>query len=217
MQSLPTQQFRIYQEFKSIDPEDFQGVIRLYDQYAEQIRVFDFEDFFDCTLIFANALYETKKHVRSVAVCTELLEIIIQENIQAWAGEDVYQAILLQKGASLWYLKNYKEASHHLTQFAKMYPNNETGKVLLRASMIKQVPPSMGYIRLVTVMLIMGALLTGLVDLILSLGFDYPLTTARQYYPMIFGIAVGVFFWNEIHHFLKCIRQVNKTIGRVKS
>ena len=136
----PAQQLKLYRNFKSLRVNDFHGIVRYYEEFEEGIRALDFDEYFDCTYAYTAALFETADYGKHVVMCDHLLEIIIMENVDTWAGEDVYAQVLFKKAASLHQLREDAAAEHLLRELLKLHPDDRLARHTLQANLLRRRP-----------------------------------------------------------------------------
>lgn len=206
---LYEQHLKLYYNFKSLRVNDFHGIVRYYEEYEADIRLLDFEEYFDCTYAYATALFETADYERHVAVCDHLLELIIMENVDTWAGEDVYAQVLLKKAASLHQLREDAQTEHVLRELLKIHPDHHLALHTLQANLLRRRPRWL----LQTRALALAALLLSVLAIAAALFVVEPFfsqygdVTRWAYNALLVGgallLAVG-----EFAHYWLCRREV---------
>ena len=140
MYFLPAERLRLYRNFKSIESNDFHGLIRFYEQNEDGIRALDFEEYLDCTLCYTNALFEAANHGKHLVMCDHLLELVIIKNVDTWEGEDLYHQLLFKKSASYYDLQEFAKAERILREIIKIYPKDKLAAVYLNKALLHQKP-----------------------------------------------------------------------------
>jgi len=205
MQFLPANRLRLYRNFKAIEAQDFHGTVRFYEQYEEGIRALDFEEYFDCTFTYTNALFETMQFGKHGVMCDFLLETIIMQNLDTWGGEDIYARILYDKAVSLYYLREYAPAEHVMRELIKIHPYHTTYLRLLNKCMLRRKPAWLMTARAVALALILcSAVFVGL-ELFVVKPF-FPEHDQRALWVHYASLAAGlvVLFWGESRHVWRC-------------
>jgi hypothetical protein len=157
MYFLPANRLRLYRNFKAIEAHDFYGMIRFYERFEDGIRSLDFEEFFDCTLTYIDALLETAQYGKHVVMCDQMLEYIIMNNIETWGGVDIYAKILHEKAISLFYLQEYPDSEHVLRELIKIHPWGNAYLSLLKKCLLRQKPSWLMTVRAVSVFLFLSS------------------------------------------------------------
>ena len=120
--SKSTYHSKVYLAFIEIESNDFQQIMRYYEENEEEIRALEFDEFFELLVAYVNALFESghyEKHLVSVDV---VIENSILRNIQYFKGEDIYRKMLFKKAASLYNLHQYDKADYVLRELIKIDP-----------------------------------------------------------------------------------------------
>jgi len=206
---LREQHLKLYRNFKSLRVNDFHGIVRYYEEYEADIRLLDFEEYFDCTYAYATALFETADYERHVAVCDDLLELIIMENVDTWAGEDVYAQVLLKKAASLHQLREDAQAEHVLRELLKIHPDHHLARHTLQANLLRRRPRWLLQTRaLALAALLLCILLIAAALFVVEPFFPQYSDMARwAYNALMIGAAVLLAF-GEFAHYWRCRREV---------
>jgi tetratricopeptide (TPR) repeat protein len=207
---LPDQRIRLYREFKAIHPNDFQRIVPYYERHETAIRAFEFDAWFDCTLIYCQALYDGGFYRKHLVMCDYLLEIIIDQNIITWGGEDWYHKIIFQKALSLYQLDEFVKAQHVLRELLKMHPENEqmVRQLLLRCY-LSQKPRWLLIARALAVLVVLLSVILVVIELSI-LSFFPKLIAPVQTFRYI--ILIGMLAWilvAETIHFFQGKRKVN--------
>lgn len=210
MNFLPANRLRLYRNFKALEINDFQGIIRFYEQFEDGIRALDFEEYFDCTLSYTNALFHTGNHGKHLVMCDHLLEVIIMQNIEHWGGEDVYAKTLFLKAASLFHLQEYARAEHVLRELVKIYPSDRMPCRFLEKCLLRQKPAWLMKTRAATV----GIVLTAAAVIALEIFIVKPFFSNWEkpvivLHNVLLGLDVFVFVSGEMFHALRCRRAAN--------
>ncbi len=140
MYFLPAERLRLYRNFKSIEVNDFHGLIRFYEQNEDGIRALDFDEYLDCTLTYTSALFESGDHGKHLVMCDYLLELVIMQNVGHWDGEDLYHRLLFKKSASLYHLQEFEKSARILREIIKIYPQDQLAALYLNKALLLQKP-----------------------------------------------------------------------------
>lgn len=140
MYFLPAERLRLYRNFKSIEVNDFHGLIRCYEQNEDGIRALDFDEYLDCTLAYTNALFEVANYGKHLVMCDHLLELVIIQNVADWDGDDLYHRLLFKKSASLYHLQEFSKSERILREIIKIYPHDRRAAMYLNKALLLQKP-----------------------------------------------------------------------------
>ncbi len=205
MNFLPANRLRLYRNFKAIEANDFHGIVRYYEHFEDGIRALDFEEYFDCTLAYTDALFETGNYGQHIVMCDHLLEIIIMQNIETWGGEDLYAQTLFRKAASLYQLHEYPKAEYVVRELVKIHPAVTLYRRFLEKCLLRQKPAWLMKTRAACVGLSLLAAAVIAVELFVVRPFfeDWyrPVQTAHI---VLLAAGIGVFVVGESSHGWRC-------------
>lgn len=205
MNFLPAHRLRLYRNFKSLEGNDLYGIIRFYEQFEDGIRTLDFEEYFDCTLAYTNALFQTGDHGKHLVMCDHLLEVIIMQNIDTWGGEDIYNQTLFRKASSLFYLHEYAKAEHVLRELVKIRPADKLPCRFLEKCLVRQKPAWLMKTRAATVAIVLFTAAVIAVELFVVTPFFESWVPAFQTaHLVLMGLGIFVFVAGEVFHALRC-------------
>jgi tetratricopeptide (TPR) repeat protein len=211
---LPAQQLRLYRDFKAIRPGDFEAVIGYYEQHENAIRSFEFDAWFDCTLVYHQALYDAGQYGKHLVMCDYLAGVIMEHNLIYWGGEDWYVKILQQKAKTLVHLGEYQKAGHIFRELIKMDPDDKGSQQLLMQCLLNIRPQGLLRARalLVVLVLVVTALIaTELFVLPLFPGY----TKFFQWtHNGLLAFGVVVLLIAETRHYWRCLRAVRQAVAR---
>jgi hypothetical protein len=209
---LPAYRLKVYRNFKALSPNDSYGIVRYYERHEDGLRSLDFEEFFECTLCYTNALFDTTDYRRHLVMCDYLIEVVIMENVETWSGDDIFQHLLYKKALSLYYLHEYKQAAHVLCELLKIHPYHSAARKMLRRSLLRQKPQWLIQFRAAAVaLLLVAAVIIGLERVVV--GPFFPAWYARAIYAHNILIFAGLatMIGAEFCHVWQCGYLANKT------
>jgi tetratricopeptide (TPR) repeat protein len=154
---LPIHRLRVYRNFKAIEADDFEEIVRYYERFEDGIQALDFEEYLDCTLAYTDALFEAGQHGKHLVMCDHLLETVIMQNLETWGGEDLYHQLLLKKSRTLYHLEDYPRSEHILREVIKIYPQDGLAAVFLNKCLLRQKPAWLARTRAASVGLVLLA------------------------------------------------------------
>jgi hypothetical protein len=218
MHFLPANRLRLYRNFKAIEVNDFHGVVRFYERFEDAIRILDFEEYLDCTLTYANALFETAQYGKHVVMCDHLLEQIIMQNIETWGGVDIFAKTLHDKAISLFYRQEYAESEHVLRELVKIYPWGYAYLRLLFKCLMRQKPSWLMTVRAVSIVFFLFSLLLIVLQMF-TFNHFYP--QSGEVYSLETYLSLGgsltLLLCGETLHTWRCHRQVHQLAGAARS
>ncbi len=205
MNYLPAYRLKLYRNFKAIEDSNFHGIVRYYEQFEEDIRNLDFEEHFDCTLAYTNALFEIGSTGKHLVMCDYLLEVIIMENVETWGGQDVYERILFSKSASIFQLCEYAKAEYILREIIKLNPRNPTASLFLQKCLYMQKPAWLFKTRAIFIaMVLLGAISIAAEIMIMRPFYPNYLYITQNITYSILCFGVGIFAIGEAAHSWRC-------------
>jgi hypothetical protein len=208
MNFLPGNRLKLYRNFKALETNDFHGMVRYYEQFEDGIRSLDFEEYFDCSLVYTEALFQTGDHGKHVVMCDHLLETVIMHNIEYWGGEDLYAHLLFKKAASLYHLHEFPKAEHILRELVKINPWQRLPIRFLKTCLIRQRPSWLQKTRAATVVLVLAtALVIALEIFVIKPFFSEWYSFSLIFHNVLFGSGIAVLTGGESVHIIKCTRE----------
>ena len=70
-----------YRRFKAIPPNAFREIVRYYEENETAVGQLDFEEYFEITLAYTEALFECGKYREHLVMADPVLETVIRQNI----------------------------------------------------------------------------------------------------------------------------------------
>ena len=205
MYILPTERLRIYRNFKSIEVNDFHGLIRYYEQHEDGIRSLDFDEYLDCTLAYNNALFEAANHGKHLVMCDHLLELVIMQNVDQWDGQDLYHRLLFKKSASLYHLHEYGKSERILREIVNIYPQDRLAALYLNKVLMLQKPHWLFRARAITVAFaLMAVVIIALEILAIPTFFPSLLQPMQIAHNLLIALSLASLSVGEAWHSLRC-------------
>lgn len=215
MYFLPAERLRLYRNFKSIEVNDFLGIVRFYEQNEDGIRALDFEEYLDCTLSYTDALYEAGDHGKHLVMCDHLLELVIMQNVEHWGGEDLYHALLLKKSASLYHQQAYTKSERILREIIKIYPQDRMAALFLNKTLLRQRPVWLYRARAATVLFALLAVLVIALEILAVPSFFPDLILPMQIaHNLLIGLSLASLSVAEAAHALICRFKTSRFVRR---
>lgn len=217
MYFLPAERLRLYRNFKAIEINDFHGLIRYYEQNEDGIRALEFEQYLDCTLIYADALFEAEDFGKFIVMCDHLLEIVIMQNIHEWEGIDLYHRLLLTKSEALYHQQEYAKSERILKEVIKLYPYDGLAAVYLNKVMLRQRGVWLFHARGITVGLALFAVIVIALELLAIPQLFPDLSTPFQVaHNLLIGLSLAALSVSEAFHALRCRRRCLKFVAQAR-
>jgi tetratricopeptide (TPR) repeat protein len=201
MYFLPAERLRLYRNFKSIEVNDFHGMIHFYEQHEDGIRALDFYQYLDCTLAYTNALFDSANHRKHLVMVDHLLELVIMQNVEEWDGEDLYHQLLFNKSASFYHLEEYAKSERILREIINIYPDDRLAAVYLNKVLLHQRPRWVYRSRTATIVLFLAAIVLIALELFAAPKF-FPewLQPMRIAHNLLIALSVASLSLGEAGH-----------------
>lgn len=218
MYFLPAERLRLYRNFKSIEVNDFHGLIRFYEQNEDGVRSLDFEEYLDCTLTYTNALFEAGEHGKALVMYDHLLEVVIMQNVGSWGGEDLYHHLLFRKSASLYHLQEFAKSERILREIIKIYPYDHLAALYLNKTLLLQKPSWLFQARAATVALaLLAVVVIALEILAIPRFFPELLQPLQIAHNLLIGLSLASLTVGEAWHALRCKLRTRNWVLRAKN
>lgn len=139
---MPAEQPRhyspIFREIWSINPKDFQKIIREYEYNEQAIGQLDPYEHFELTVLYVDALFATGAYRHHLLMVDLVISTSIDRNIQYLHGEDVYERMLSRKATSAFRTFDFATCDHICRELMRLYPENDLHSRLLRRAVFNQ-------------------------------------------------------------------------------
>ncbi len=175
----PVQSYNVYWAFKEIDEQAHTSVIRFYEAQRDQISNLQFDEYFEMLIVYANALFETGKYYKHLAVCDRIIEASIDSNIHFHRGEDIYYTTLFRKAASYFNVGKIDSCLHILRELLKMDPSDKYVQAFYRKCKRCVVPNYVNFYRAAGILLFLCTAFVIALELLVF----------RPFYPDFYQIA----------------------------
>lgn len=213
---FPTQQLKLYRNFKAIEATDYYELIRYYERNEDSILRLDFDAYFDCTARYTEALFQTEEYGKHLVMVDHLLQVIIENNVETHDGQDIYVFSLLRKGTSLFFQKSYKAAEHCLRETIKIAPWERQPVRLLRSTMLRQAPYWMRQVRSIVIIGVLSAvILRVLTYLIVQPYFNSFTHWADATYFVFLGGGLSIWVLGELCHYTACVMENRQFVNQM--
>jgi hypothetical protein len=210
MYHSPTYRLKLYRNFKSLHSSDHYGIVRFYEQHEEALYALDLEQYLDCTLAYTTSLFETGDLRRHNVMCDHLIQLVINENIYTWGGEDLFEQLLYKKALASSQLDELPVAIHVLRQLRNIAPSHHGARCLLLDCLLRQMPPTRRRLRAFALLsFLLAALSAGVLGLVVQPFFDAYVPAATFVCAALTLLGGGLLLGGELWYRLRCAREVN--------
>ncbi len=208
---------KLYRNFKALEGNDHDGIVRYYERFEEDVSGLEFDEYFDCTVTYTNALFESGAFRKHIVMADHLLETIIMRNIETFHSEDIYSKILFKEAASLFNLEEYGRSEYILKELVKINPWDKLNLRFLHTCLLKQLPTWLVRVRQISLALLLFSTALVLTELLVLRNF-YPNVLPYAEKMHVLSFASGMIMWivAEGTHFLKNYFKVHNFSHRLR-
>lgn len=128
----------LFRNFRAIDPQDYQRIIREYEVQERAIGRLDPHEHFELTVLYVDALFATGAHRKHLLMVDLVIFTSIDRNIQWLHGVDIYERMLFRKAASAFRVQDYPTTVNITQALVRMYPDQPLYHRLLRTALFRQ-------------------------------------------------------------------------------
>ncbi len=131
---------KIFRDFKEIEADNYRRIIHFYEDKEDTIRGLDFEEYFEMLLSYVNSLFEVGFHQKHLLMVDVAIETAIQNNVQYYEGEDVFEKLLFRKAASHFRCVQYDRCDYVLRELIRINPYREDSIMFLKKCLRRKEP-----------------------------------------------------------------------------
>lgn len=132
---------RIYRDFLAIEPRDYHGIIRFYEEREDDIEGLALEELNEMQQTFTHALFEVGAYRQFLTVVDRAIlatlegEYTLRDN----AGQhEQFEQLLFRKSAAYLQTLQWKKAEHVACELLRINPRHELALLLLRKALRQQ-------------------------------------------------------------------------------
>jgi len=161
---LATHYSKTYRDLRAIEPTDYRGIIRMYEEREQEIGRLDVVEHFEITVLYVDALFETGAYREHQLMVDLVIHASIQHDIRYVPGreEEIYEYQLFRKAASAYRTGEFATTEHVLRELLRMRPGRDTYYRFLRTTLFRRQSGTIQYGRAVCIlcMLLTAAVVT---------------------------------------------------------
>ena len=137
---MPRHYSKVYRELRSVDPDDYQRIIRMYEEREQEIGRLDVVEHFEITVQYVDALFETGAYREHQLMVDLVIHASIRHDIRYVPGreEEIYPYQLFRKAASAFRIGEYATTEHVLRELIRMHPERGQYERFLRTTLFRQ-------------------------------------------------------------------------------
>lgn len=164
-----------YRRLRDLDPEDYQRIIRMYEEREDEIGRLDVLENFELTVYYVNALFATGAYRQHLMMVDLVIEGSIRHSIREVDDieGDVFEYLLFQKGASAYRLQDFTLTTHIARELIRIDRKRDHYVRFLRIALFKSRPRLLQFGRATFILCILLAALMITANLIVVAHF-YP-------------------------------------------
>jgi tetratricopeptide (TPR) repeat protein len=157
MQIRPTYHSKLYRDFLALEPKDFHGLIRFYEQQEQAVGQLGDMEQYEMLFAYTNALFEVGAYRQFLAIVDQAILVSLDATYEV--GEELkqkqFKEFLFRKAAA--YIQTLQPArSEHVSrELLRIDPQHEYALLLLRKA-LRQQDTSVNKITRATAILLFG-------------------------------------------------------------
>lgn len=215
--SQSTYRSKTYREFKVIEAAAYRQIIHFYEKEAATIEGLEFEEHFEMTTAYVNALFEVGAYHKHLALVDSIIEAAITNNISFYKGEDIFLKMLFRKAASLYNLFEYDQSEYILREIVRINPWENDAVQFLKKCLRSRQPRYVQYARASSIFLFLTAALVIALEVLFIRSF-YPeqSAAAEQTRLVLFGLGGLILVGGDLFHRLRVEQHVNDFVYRIR-
>ena len=208
---------KIYKEFRSIEAMEWRTIVRFYEEYEDEIKGLEFEEFFELLLAYTNALFEIGAYEKHLQMADVVLETSISNNIKFFYGEDVFQNTLFKKAASCYHIFELEKSDYILREILRIDPYDEDAALFLKKCLRKMSPAIVRRSRAAFIFLVILSVLTVCVEMVFIKNL-YPMYSDSFEYARNGSLLLGfvILALGSLYHRFRTNQEVNNFVRQLR-
>ncbi len=205
----------VYQDYRCIEPKDYQERIRFFEHNRSDINELPYEVRLEISIEYTVALFEVGEYYQFLKYVDKLLEVTIIENVYSIDGDDIYQELLFRKGCALHNVVDFYAADHIFSELVKIDKSNKTYQQVYHQNKVSQLRyEGQKFRSLVILLLMVTGVMIG-VELLIILPFFEHLGTGFEWARnLVFGFALISIIYQELSIRFISKRKISQLIKR---
>lgn len=190
----PRHYSQTYRRLRDLDPEDYQRIIRMYEEREDEIGRLDVLENFELTVYYVNALFATGAYRQHLMMVDLVIEGSMRHNIREVDDieGDVFEYLLFQKGASAYRLRDFALTTHIARELIRIDRKRDHYARFLRIALFRSRPRLLQFGRATFILCLLIAAMMIITNLIFVAHF-YPIyeVPLRKATLAVFGTGCG--------------------------
>ncbi|MEM1216318.1 MAG: hypothetical protein AAGJ82_11565 [Bacteroidota bacterium] len=133
MRIRSTYHSRLYRNFLAIEPKDYHGIIRYYEEHEKGIADLSDREQYELLLKFTHALFEVGAYRTFLAIVDQAVLVTLNED-----NQPEFRHLLFRKAAAHVHVLEPQQAEHVCKELLRMDPKHEMALLLLRKTLRQQ-------------------------------------------------------------------------------
>lgn len=189
----------VYQDYRCIEPKDYQERIRFFEHNRSDINQLPYEMRLEISIEYTVALFEVGEYYQYLKYVDKLLEITIEDSVFSIDGDDIYQELLFRKGCALHNVVDFYAADHIFSELIKIDKTNKTYQQVFHQNKVSQLRYEGQKFRSLTIILLMiTGVMIGVQLLIIHPFFEHLVSGFEWCRNIIFGFALFSIIYQEL-------------------
>lgn len=114
----------LLQDYSKIEKTNYKAMVQFYEEKQSKINELLPKDKLELAIDYVNALFELGKYVKCEGILSELIVLVVRDNIFEIDGKDIYQSLLFKKSACHFNIGESEKCKYILSELIKMNPND---------------------------------------------------------------------------------------------
>lgn len=201
---------RIYRDFFSISPSDYQGIIRFFERNEEVIHQLAWDEHLELLGGYAGALFAVGEYRKYLLIADVLIEAALDGAIPT---PPPFEQLLFRKAASYYQIAAYEKASHVLEELIRIRPEHEDARLfLLKVTGKKQERLRAQYIAVAVMLAALGSLLYSAELLLVRPFYAMYASWAERLRLLVFAGSLMSWLGGGVYVYLKSYFRVNSFV-----
>jgi len=182
MHIRPTYRSRTYRDFLAIEPRNYHGLIRFYEEREQQIGRLDEEEQHTLLFTYTNALFEVGAYRQFLAITDQAILGVLEPTCRVPEVDKqlLFEKLLFRKAAAYLQILEPAQAEHVAKELLRISPRHELAKLLLRKSLRLQDTRINTITRGGTILLLALSALVILIEVLLIRNFYDRFTSSTE-------------------------------------
>ncbi len=132
---------RVYRDFLAIEPKDYHGIIRFYEEKEDEIENLELEEFYEMQQTFTHALFEVGAYRQFLAVVDQAILVTLEGDYILSSNsnqQEQFEQLLFRKAAAYLQTLQTEKAEHVCCELLRINREHELALLLLRKAIRQQ-------------------------------------------------------------------------------